>query len=54
MRCVGVGKTGKKNRSLRELRFSSTDADQKPTLACTKNVRGSPRYNPELLSLERV
>lgn len=37
-----------------ELRFSHRLAGQKPTLACTKNVRGSPRYNPALLSLERV
>lgn len=34
--------------------FSVPVAGQKPTLACTKNVRGSPRYRPALLSLERV
>ncbi|MCS4249855.1 hypothetical protein M2394_004200 [Pseudomonas sp. BIGb0164] len=36
------------------LRLFTLTAGQNPTLACTKNVRGSPRYNPALLSLERV
>ena len=36
------------------LRFFLSTEYQNPTLAWTKNVRGSPRYIPALLSLERV